>query len=144
VGDYWQYHNKADFDEWPCYDTLIFIRWQFGSGIYHHGLRKGDPIPIKHWQPGKLAFLTSKEADKPESERRIIGCFSIAGMTHHPDWGHVLHGGSLRLRVISPSHAPLYWKFHYQHAGPKWNTGLFRYVPDREAQDMLAALIQAS
>jgi len=104
----------------------------------------GDPIPINHWRPGKLAFLTSKEADKPENERRIIGCFSIAGMTQHPDWGHVLHGGSLRLRATNPGQAPLYWKFHHQPAGPRWNTGLFRYVNDHEAHNMLSALMQVS
>ena len=143
-GDYWTYHNRADLDQWPCYDTLVFVRWQFGSGIYHHGPNKGNAIPIKHCRPGKLAFFTSKQTDEPEAERRIIGCFSIAGMTQDPDWGHVIHAGNIRLRASNLSHAPLYWKLHRQAKGPRWNTGLFRYVSDQEAHAMLNALLLVS
>jgi hypothetical protein len=140
AGDYWQYHNRKNFDEWPCYDAMAFSRWQFGTGIYHQGANMGNPIPIKHWKQGKLAFLTSREPDKPEAERRIIGCFSVDRMTPHREWGNVFHAGSVRLRAANFHQAPFYWKFHSQAVGPRWNTGLFRYIPYKEARAMLKAL----
>src|SRR5436309_3423056 len=80
-GDYWSHYNKTGPDPYPCYDSAVFTGWKFGTGIYHHGRKKNKPIPIKHWKPGKLAFLTSKKSGEPESARKIIGCFSIARMT---------------------------------------------------------------
>jgi hypothetical protein len=140
VGDYWQYHNQNDFDDWPCYESMVFIRWQFGAGIFHNGSNVGNAIPIKHWRRGKFAFLTSREPGKSESERRIIGCFSMDRMTKHPDWGNVLHAGSIKLKSANFSNAPLFWNHHHQPSGPRWNTGLFRYLPDHEAKSMLQAL----
>lgn len=140
-GDYWNYFDKNNLDEWPCYDSAVFVRWQFGSGIYHHGKSRNKPIPIKYCKPGKLVFLTSRESGKPESDRKIIGCFSIAGITTHPDWGNVIHAGAIRLRASDFDHAPLYWAHHKQNGGPRWGTGLFRYIPDSEAQTMLNALV---
>lgn len=139
-GDYWNYHNKSDINEWPCYDAMVFQRWQFGTGIYHQGPKVGDPIPIKHWKQGKLAFLTSRKPDRPEADRRVIGCFSIDRMTEDPDWGNVFHAGSIRLQVSNFNQAPLFWKYHCQAAGPRWNTGLFRYMSDKESRALLAAL----
>src|SRR5207249_10006128 len=126
--------------KWPCYDAPVFTTWSFGTGIYHHGRKKNKPMPIKYWKVGKVAFLTSKKSGEPESTRKIIGCFSVAGMTHDQHWGNMLHAGSIRLRVTNVNPAPLYSSLHRQGGPPRWNTGLFRYIPDGEAQKMLAAL----
>jgi hypothetical protein len=144
AGDYWQYFNKRNFDDWPCYETMVFLRWQFGTGIYHNGSNQDQPIPIKHWKRGKLAFLTSREPGKPESERRIIGCFSMDRMTTDQTWGNVIHAGSVRLKVTNFRNAPLYWRYRRQNSGPRWNTGLFRYIPDTEARYMLNAIRAAA
>src|SRR5436190_6419814 len=44
----------------PCYDVDVFREWGFGGGVYHHGKRRGQPIPLRFAELGKLAFLTSK------------------------------------------------------------------------------------
>ena len=140
AGDYWQYHNKSDFDDWPCYEAMVFRRWQFGTGIYHNGSNVDQSIPIKHWRPGKFAFLTSRQPGKPEAERRIIGCFDMDRMTTDPHWGNVLHAGSVKLKAANFSNAPPYWRYHRQPSGPRWNTGLFRYISDAEARQMFVAV----
>jgi hypothetical protein len=139
-GDYWKHYSKTGPNKWPCYDAAVFTTWRFGAGIYHHGRNKNKPIPVRYWRVGKLAFLTSKESGQPESKRKIIGCFEIARVTQEPYWGNVIYAGALRLRVANFNKAPLYWAFHRQSGPPRWNTGLFRYIPDKEAQAMLAAL----
>jgi len=50
--------------EYPCIDAVIFTRWSFGGGVYHTGARQGNPIPLNHVRPGKLAFFTSRNIDQ--------------------------------------------------------------------------------
>ncbi len=130
--------------EEPCYDFQIFTSWTFGAGIYHTGERQGQPIPIKHVRPGKLAFFTSRNIDMPENERIIIGCFEIAGLEFDQENGFVVQAkeGS-GLKVPDLENAPRFWQFYSQKGGPRWNTGLFRYLPDKVAQDMYNAVEKA-
>jgi hypothetical protein len=128
----------------PCYDAMIFKSWSFGGGVYHTGERQGSPIPLKYVQPGKLAFFTSRNIDMPESERIIIGCYKIAGMELDEKDGFMVQAmeGS-GLRVPDFNNAPRYWDFYSQEGGPRWDTGLFRYLTDRVAQAMYKAVQDA-
>ena len=127
----------------PCYDAEIFSKWRFNSGYYHHGDHAGEPIPLKYYRPNKWAFLTSKRFDMPEEDRRIIGCYRVTAEewdSEMEDW--FLVGGNPKecYRCCDPNRAPRYWDFHSQKGGPRWGTGLFRYIPDDEAHAMLNAV----
>ncbi|HUK56534.1 MAG TPA: hypothetical protein VLY20_07735 [Nitrospiria bacterium] len=126
---------------WPCYDSAIFDKWGFGGGVYHNGPKKDQDIQIRYFKEGKLAFFTSRHHDMNEANRIIVGCFRIAGYQYDSDFDHkMLVAGDLKLRVKDFNQGPRYWKFHKQRGGPRWGTGLFRYIPDTEAQAMLKAL----
>jgi hypothetical protein len=63
--------------EQPCMDSETFTAWRFGGGTYHNGPRKDEPISIKHARPGKLAFFTSRQFERTEAERLVLGCYEI-------------------------------------------------------------------
>lgn len=64
----------------PCYDWRAPLDFRFAAGVYHHGPRKGQPIPMKRTGVGKLAFLTSRRHDASEADRLVIACFRIDGV----------------------------------------------------------------
>lgn len=128
----------------PCYDAMIFTSWSFGGGVYYKGARPGHHIRLNHVRPGKLAFFTSRNIDMPESERIIIGCYEIAGIENGKDGRMVLAKEGSGLRVPDFQNAPRYWDFYFRNNGPRWGTGLFRYLPDRVAQAMYEAVKEAT
>lgn len=132
-------------EEYPCYDAAIFTRWTFGGGVYHKGAKRGQPITLKHVRPRKLAFFTSRSIYMPEEERIIIGCYEIAGIElDERDGFMVLPKEGSGLRVTDFQNAPRFWDFYLQERGPCWNTGLFRYLSDQQAQAMYQAVLEAA
>ena len=125
---------------------MIFKKWTFSGGVYHHGDRKGEPIPFKYFKPGKLAFFTSRTQDMTEAERIIIGCYEIAGAEPDADYRDLVAApkkGS-EMRINNFRYAPRFWDFYQQNGPPRWGTGLFRYLSDQEAESMYQAVIRAA
>lgn len=128
--------GKVPCDHQPCYEAGMFQDWTFGAGVYHHGERRGIPIKMKYVRPGKLAFFTSKRHGVVEEYRVVIGCFNVKGVDPEAgadDDSLVTSVPESRIRLRDLDNAPRYWDFHTQHGPPRWNTGLFRYLPDYEA-----------
>ncbi|MCL5744338.1 MAG: hypothetical protein M1541_10495 [Acidobacteria bacterium] len=97
---------------------------------------------MRRAQPGCLAFLTTRRPDDGEDDRIVIAAYEIAAVEPFEDWGFVVKSvPSSRCRVKDLSAAPRFWKFHSQTAGPRWNTGLFRYLPDSEAKRLYEAVL---
>jgi len=45
------------------------------------------------------------------------------------------------LRVVGDfSKVPAFWDFHRQASGPRWRSGLLRYLSDSDAEKLLKAL----
>lgn len=128
--------------ECPCYEVNAIEGGGFGGGLYHSGPKKGEPIPMRRAQAGKLAFLTSKTYDMREAERLVIGCYRIGSLEKRAEWHDIFArpepGTELWVRDLS--RAPRFWDYHRQLGGPRWNTGLFRYLPDEEAVALYAAV----
>jgi hypothetical protein len=133
-------------DEMPCYDSMIFEKWSFSGGVYHHGDKKGEPIPFKYFQPGKLAFFTSRNQDMIEAERIIIGCYEIAGAEFDTDFEGIVAAPQkgTEIRINNFQYAPRFWDFHRQNGPPRWGTGLFRYLSDQEAKAMHQAIVEVA
>lgn len=97
-------------------------------------------------KPGKLAFLTSRRFGEPEHRRIVIASYEIERVELDESWNSIaaFSKPGTWVKVTDFSKAPLYWKFHKQSAGPSWRTGLFRYLNDRVAQKLRAAVIAAA
>ncbi|HPW21243.1 MAG TPA: hypothetical protein PLE61_10580 [Vicinamibacterales bacterium] len=131
--------------DYPCLDVMALRSWSFSAGYYHHGKRKDEPIPMRGVKVGKLAFLTTRRHDMSEADRIVIGCFRVSAVVDED--GHFRVEGqrtSERLRVRDFARAPRYWDYHRQTGGPRWGTGLFRYLPDAEAQRLFLAVRNAA
>lgn len=127
----------------PCYDSAIFTQWQFGGGFLHHGNRRGTPVPLRYAEPGKLAFFTSRNYEMSEAQRIVIGCYEIADIVEDKDWGFVVRSKpESRIRVIDLARAPKFWEYYQTPAGPRWGTGLFRYLSDEIAARLRDALLR--
>jgi len=125
----------------PCYDANIFREWRFGGGTFHNGEKKDTPRKILSAKVGKIAFYTTRHKDMTEDERIVCGAFRIGEITEvRGETIVVASAEGPHLKVDNFSKAPRYWEFHKQPTGPAWRTGLFRYVPDSEVAELLAAL----
>jgi hypothetical protein len=127
----------------PCYDSVIFRDWAFAGGVWHNGPRKNQPIPLRQVIPGKYAFFTTRSAGMEESDRIVVGCYVIRDVVEEQD-GYFVRAQGKGIQVGNYDHAPKYWNFHKQKGGPRWGTGLFRYLKDQEAQALLQAVEKAS
>jgi len=135
--------SDADFrgrrPRFPCYESEVFTKWQFGSGYYSRGNRAGSTIPMTGAQRGKVALLTTRRSDHThERDRVVFGILKIKDIEPQESWGVVVRGDrkwSLRL----PEDVDLkLWMF--KRGDPDWRMGLFRYVTDREVCDLLHTL----
>lgn len=137
--------NKIVTGSLPCYDSAIFKNWRFSAGIYHHGVKKGQPIPIRKTGKGKWAFFTSKKYGEREADRRVIGCFQIDDIVTCEDGTQWVEAKpKIRYRVQDFDKAPRFWDYHTQEGPPKWGTGLFRYLNDKEAEELREAVLKAA
>jgi len=127
----------------PCYDVDAFRDWAFSGGVHHNGPLRGRPIPVRFATKGKLAFLTSKRFDAKESDRLVLGFFEITDLRVS---GGQWVSGETGVRVSNSSlhDAPRFWKFYRQSGGPRWGSGLFRYMSDGQALKLKGALMKAA
>lgn len=124
----------------PCYESVIFTKWQFGAGYYNYGARAGSAIPITGVKEGKVALLTTRRpTDTQEKDRLVFGILKIKEIKpDHADQGTLVVGDRRwSLRLLSDVELRL-WMF--KRGDPDWRTGLFRYVSDQEVCDLLHAL----
>jgi hypothetical protein len=140
--------REVTLDERPCMDSEIFTAWRFGGGTYHNGPRKDEPISIKHARPGKLAFFTSRQFDKTEAERLVLGCYEIDDVEFDSKRGGTFlrakKGSEIKVNLDNPDGAPRFWTFYKISGPPLWGTGLFRYLSDEAAKKLRDAVATAA
>ena len=129
-------------------DSEIFTAWKFGTGVYHHGPKKDDSIPITSARPGKLAFFTSRRFDMSEAERIVLGCYEIDELGFDSNKGgtflHAKQGSQIKINLDALRDAPRFWDFYKASAPPFWGSGLFRYLGDVVAKTLRDAVIAAA
>ncbi len=129
----------------PCMDYGAYYDLRFGGGTHHSGPQEGKGIPIHQTDVGKLAFLTSRRNDMAEEDRIIIACFRI-DLKERSDHGEDIvsadpdHPHFLRVPADRFGDAPRFWDYRAAAEHRAWGTGLFRYIPDDEAEAMWQAM----
>jgi hypothetical protein len=131
----------------PCYEGTLFNdrRFQFGGGVYHHGPKAGEPIPVKGIEPGDIAFLTTLLPGKQQHERIVFGCFRVARTpTLHPSDGYIIESdGTMDVRLPDEVAGQMgFWRYFQNSDGSKkWGTGLFRHLDQLNAHALLGDLL---
>lgn len=132
-----------------CYEsTLLSDRpWRFGAGIYHHGHKEGQIIPMKQTSVGDIALLSTVQPGAPEDDRIIFAAFRVGQISEDPDWGIVVYSDE-SMDILLPddvvSHLR-FWNYYSNKNGSiAWQTGLFRYLntstTERILTDMMGLL----
>ena len=121
---------------YPCYESQIFQKWKYSSGVS----RKGAPFPMPHAKEGKIALLTTRLPDQDtEIERIVFGVFKIARIKTNKDGTWAIGDPEYAIRLPKTAALALpYWNF--KNDQPRWDRRLFRPVSDQEVTNFLRAL----
>jgi uncharacterized HhH-GPD family protein len=113
----------------------------YGAGWDHRSVER--PRKINNTGVGKIAFITSLEPGRQEKDRRIVGYFIIKNTTGGEKTETLLLGDAADGFVVPPSINLMLWDYYRNPRAPGktfWGTGLFRYLDDRTASDILIIL----
>ncbi len=121
----------------PCDESRLFLKWKFGAGSYHTGVKRGQRIHLTGAAPGNFAILTTRFPGDPERDRRIIGLFRIARIEQQNRLTAFRKG---RIRLPLEEAKELFFWAYCSNSGkkPDWRTGLFRYLEDEQVHRILA------
>lgn len=130
-------------DGFLCYESAMLRDWYAYAGADQNGASVGKSRGIRRAAYNSLAMLTTCAPNTGESERCIFAVFLIDELFegNERDVGYV--GAQEKFRIeLSPREAreTLYWKYHTNANSSKralWGTGLFRYINDIEAAQLL-------
>lgn len=131
-----------------CYESQMLREWTAFAGFVLTGDRKNEPKKIKRIQINSLAVLTTRKPDMPEEDRFIFGVFLVddAGEGNNAEEGFVQSNSKYRIE-LSPSEAPRmkFWNYHSNDNNPSkaaWSQGLYRYISDMEAVQILRDIVE--
>lgn len=111
----------------------VFSGWQVSTGKVQSGKHEGQPNRASRLGPNSAGLLTAREADQPETKRRILGLYMV----------NETFSGNLTNDGMVPSHAEfrieltdqeakkmLFWNYYINKNYPHrttWNSGKYRY-----------------
>lgn len=126
---------KGTVEDFPCNESHLFEDWEWNPG---NEFKTGEPFRILQSGAGKLAILTTRFANCPEGERKIVGFFKIKDIldNHY----RVIATKKQRLRLtLDEAHELNFWNYHKNKKNnvPMWRQGRFRYLQD----DQVAAIL---
>ena len=129
-----------------CYEVGAFQLKRYWGGVLHTGPRQNEPMRMLHAREGKWAFLTTRTPQSREQDRIVLACFQIAAVKFDEEWGAhaVFAKKGTWVQVAKDGVPPSFWKHHNQPAGPLWGTGLFRYLPDAQAESLRQEVLVAA
>ena len=139
------FKGNSPQDNPHCYETNLFNKWEFGSGMYHSGDKNGQYIPMKKASSGDIAVLTTRFPGTSEEERKIIAAYRIEKIEKVIGPYQSIHNllqADKNLKIELTRDLAEKFNFWQYHKGePIWGTGLFRYMGDDEVSDFLNDII---
>ncbi len=135
----WKNPDELTADSFPCYDSIALKTLSFSPGMYHHGPRKDEPIVCLQAKVGKLAFFTSVEPGQTGDQRFTFAIAKIADIrpATEPLGIERIFCDPETALILEKGNYPNFRKYY-----PKaWYIGLFRYLDDKTAHNILADII---
>jgi len=126
---------KGRVKDYPCNESRLFENWQWNPG---NKFTTGEPFRIKLTGAGKVAILTTRFANCPEAERKIIGFLKIKDLVDDQHQIIGLRKQSLRL-TLDEAKELNFWNYHRNEKNsiPIWRQGRFRYLEDIQVAAIL-------
>lgn len=140
--------NRKELEEsaenvFLCYESRMLREWKALAGMYANGEKKGQAMKLLHAEEGKLAVLTTRYPGEEERDRVIFAVFLVDEVYpgNNQDEGYVAAGAEYRLSLNAREcRKILFWNYFANEkdaARPSWGSGLFRYLSDTEAVQIL-------
>lgn len=128
----------------PCYESLLFVEWEYGAGWDHYGVRGDMPRKIRNAEEGKVAVITTRFPGDREEDRKIVGLYKIGNITTDDDTETMIWADeNYRIRLPEEEANELYfWDFYKNKKDSKctWGQGLFRYLSDVQIVQILKSV----
>jgi hypothetical protein len=127
-----------------CYESQILRDWRTWAGGTLTGENSGAPKKMYQAEPNSLGILTTRHPDANSEEDRLIFAVFLIDETYEgndDEAGWVTAQKKFRI-MLSPEEATkmLFWKYHANgnnSSAAAWGTGLFRYIDNQEAAQIL-------
>lgn len=143
---YYENDYTTGIQEGPCYESILLREWEFSAGVWHHGLRAGEPMHIRHIDECKFALLTTYRPEEPANDRMVFGVFKILPEPHQEQTETVVRAQEpgIELPLNEAEQVP-FRDFYTRQGQPiKWGSGLFRYLDDDTVRGVLKRIIQVT
>jgi hypothetical protein len=126
---------KGKVDKYPCNESYLFEGWEWTPG---NDFKTGKPFRILHSGQGKIAILTTRFANCPEEERKIVGFLKIKELADNYHRVLGIKKQSLRL-TLDEAQELNFWNYHKntESSTPIWRQGRFRYLEDIQVAAIL-------
>ncbi|WP_455541941.1 hypothetical protein [Intestinibacter sp.] len=142
--------NRKELEEYckagrVCYESKLLKNWVAYAGYSYDKEGIGTPRRIVRAKVNQLCILTTRNPDMEESQRYIFAVFLIddafQGEPKDDQEGCVESRSKYRIK-LSPKQAKqmLFWNYYHDKEGTegtRWYTGLFRYMNDEMAAQIL-------
>jgi hypothetical protein len=129
-----------------CYESHLLLDWYMEAGWT---IKEGRPMTMAHIQTNSLGIFTTRRPQDDESKRFIFAVFLIE---RQEEGDGVATAGSVnadpkyKLQLTEQqAEKILFWNYHANKNAPKkiyWGTGLFRYLSDTEAVQVLRDIVK--
>lgn len=121
-----------------------FDDWTIRAGKDINGVSKR----IRHMEPNSIAVLTLTAGGMRESDRLIYGVFLVDEVFEGNNYreGFIKSSPKYRIRLVGDEMINMkFWDFYTNPNTPdsiKWGIGAFRYLDDKTAEKILAAIAE--
>lgn len=145
--DRWELDEMCKDGGHVCYESQMLREWAAFAGYVLTGEKRDEPKKIRNVQVNSLAILTTREPYANEEDRIIFGVFLVdeAEEGGAVSEGFVRSNSQYRLE-LSPQEAKQikFWNYHANGNNPEkaaWSQGLYRYITDIEATQILRDIV---
>lgn len=130
-----------------CHESHMLIDWIASAGFVLNGEKREEPKKIRNIQLNSLAVLTTRLPDSQEKDRIVFGVFLVddGDEGNHENDGFVKSSSKYRIE-LSPEEAQQikFWNYHSNDNNPEkpaWGQGLYRYIDNVEAVQILRDIV---
>lgn len=139
--NYYHKGSKGKRPQSPCYESRLFVDWEFGAGWDHYGVRGNVPRKIRNSEEGKVAIITTRRPGDEEKDRKIVGLYKIGELYSDADAETMVRADDdFRIRFPEEEANELFfWDFYKNENGNdcSWGQGLYRYLSDLQVAQIL-------
>ncbi|MDO5010340.1 MAG: hypothetical protein Q4E31_05890 [Intestinibacter bartlettii] len=132
-------------EEGICYESNLLKKWTARAGFSYDEDGEATPRRIVGAKVDHLCILTTRNPEDQENERYIFAVFLIdetfPGDQNTQQEGYVKSNSKYKIKLSAKEAKKLlFWNYYHDKdgtEGTRWGTGLFRYMTDEMAAQIL-------